>query len=105
MPDEPRLIYWDACCFTYYINGDPQRLPTLEAVIDEVERSKGKIVIVTSVLSKVEVAFSVEERAARQLNEQEESRIAALWTDASVVNLIDVYELIVDDARNLIRAA
>lgn len=27
MPDEPRLTYWDAACFTSYVNGDEQRLP------------------------------------------------------------------------------
>jgi hypothetical protein len=66
MPDEPRLTYWDAACFTSYINGDPHRLPHLESVLDEALRSKGKALVVTSVLSKVEVAFSVQERAARQ---------------------------------------
>ncbi len=34
MPDEPRLTYWDAASFTSYVNGDEQRLPHLELIVD-----------------------------------------------------------------------
>jgi predicted nucleic acid-binding protein len=105
MPDEPRLIYWDSNCFTSYINEYPDRLPALEAILDDAHRSSGKLVIVTSVLSKVEVAFSLEEQVHRALVADEEARIANLWADTSVIKLIEVHELIIDDARKLIRAA
>lgn len=103
MPDSSQLIYWDACCFTSYINGDVGRLPVLEAILDEVQADKGKSIIVTSVMSKVEVAFSLEEQTRRQLSPAEETRIAALWADTSVVRLIEFHELIADDAQRLVR--
>lgn len=105
MAEEPRSLYWDAVCFTSYINGDPDRRPHLEAILDEAHRSNGRIIIATSVLSKVEVAFSVAERAARALSEDEEARITDLWSDTSALALADVHELIVDSARHLVRTA
>lgn len=105
MPDEPQRIYWDANCFTSYINGGPERLPVLLAILDRVQASKGQEQIVTSVMSKIEVAFSLEEQTRRQLNEEEEDRIGALWADTSVIALVEIHELIVDRARILIREA
>jgi predicted nucleic acid-binding protein len=105
MPDDPERIYWDANCFTYYINGDPERIPVLVAILDSVYDSKGKKQIVTSVISKVEVAFSLEEVVQRQLRQEEEERIANLWNDVSVIAPIEVHEVIVDRARWLIRQA
>ncbi len=102
---EPERIYWDANCFTYYINEDMERLPNLEAILDRVQRSDGKVQIVTSTISKVEVAFSLQEQAKRELSEDEESRIANLWADTSVVKLVEPHELIIDDARMMIRIA
>ncbi len=32
-----------------------------------------------------------------------DARIAKLWTDTSVVKLVEVHELIVNDARNIVR--
>ncbi len=88
MADEARLIYWDSNCFTSYINEHPDRLPTLDAILDDAHRSSGKLVIVTSVLSKVEVAFSLEEQLTRVLVAEEEARIARLWADTSVIKLL-----------------
>ena len=56
MPVKPQYIYWDACSFLAYIKMEPDRSPDVEAVLDEVERSKGDRRITTSLISKVEVA-------------------------------------------------
>lgn len=105
MPEEGQRIYWDANCFTYYINADQDRLPILRAILDAAAASKGKIQIVTSVISKIEVAFSLEEQTNRRLSQDEEDRIENLWADVSVIALVEVHELVVDSARRLIREA
>ena len=65
MPDAAQLIYSDACVFLSYINETPGRMETLDALLDEVEKSDGRKRIVTSVLSKVEVAYATHERSAQ----------------------------------------
>lgn len=48
MPDPPRRVYWDACVFLSFINGYPDRVPTIEALLDEA--AKGDLELLTSVL-------------------------------------------------------
>jgi predicted nucleic acid-binding protein len=52
--------YWDACVFLAAIDGDAERVPVIETVLDECEA--GKVDIVTSHLSITEVCFSKEEK-------------------------------------------
>lgn len=103
MPEEPRYLYWDSSCFTSLINGDPDRLPVLAGVMAEVAESKGKLRIITSTISVAEVAFSVQERHGRQLDQAIEDQIDGLWRDESVVRLVEFHELIAREARALIR--
>ena len=105
MPDDVDRIYWDSNCFAYLIDRNEERLPILTAILDGVVYSKGRRQIVTSVLSKVEVAYALTERVVRELSDEEEARIAALWDDVTVVAPIEVHEWIVDRARLLIRGA
>ncbi len=56
----PERVYWDACVFLSYINGEQERLPVIDALLEE-SRS-GKIEIITSTVSLAEVAFAEEER-------------------------------------------
>jgi hypothetical protein len=58
MPTQPTLIYWDSCVFLYYLDRDSDKLPVLDAVLNNVERSAGNRRIVTSTVAKVEVAFA-----------------------------------------------
>ena len=44
MPDG-RLYYWDANVFLYYLNGDSEKLPTLDGILECVSKNnKDKIV-------------------------------------------------------------
>lgn len=97
-----RLFYWDANIFLSYINGEPTKGPILEAILDEILHS-GTDKIVTSVLSKVEVAWSASEKYNRALDENEEAGIDRLWNDSSVIELIDFNEEITHIARSLRR--
>lgn len=105
MPDELRHIYWDANVFLTYINGAPQWLATLDAILAEVERSQGRLEIVTSTISIVEVAFATHEQTGKGLDPAIEQQIESLWADRGVVKLADFHQLIAWEARQLMRTA
>ena len=62
MPDDRTFIYWDANVFLSYIDGDPARLPTLDAILADSANPESLVQIATSTLSIVEVAFAIEEK-------------------------------------------
>jgi predicted nucleic acid-binding protein len=99
---EPRFIYWDANVFISYLNNDPNRLPMLEAILETMESSKNDR-IVTSTISKVEVAWVAHERLKRALSIDEEIRIDALWNNPEVVEIVDFNDEIALTARKLMR--
>lgn len=106
MPKDPECRYWDACCFTSYLNGVPaERMPNLDGVYQEVRDSKGSLFILSSTLSFVEVAFTIEEQKRRRLRPEEEKRIDDMLTDTSTVRLVEPHELIMKLARVFIRKA
>jgi predicted nucleic acid-binding protein len=94
-------FYWDACVFLAAVNGEPGRLQNIEAMMDAA--SKGEIVILTSTLSKVEVAFGASEQQQKALDADVEAKIDELWSTGSPVKLVEFHELLADDARRLIR--
>lgn len=93
----PDTYYWDSCCFISYLEADPNRVPVLQALLDEAAR--GDITIVTSVLSIAEVAFVAAERVA--LDQAQEEAIEALWDGP--VRLAEFHRLAAQDARSFIR--
>jgi predicted nucleic acid-binding protein len=96
-------FYWDACVFLSYINAVPDRVAVVE---DFLSRSRlGKIEIVTSTLSLVEVAFGAIEKSTNTLDPAIEAKIDSLWRDRKAVKLAEVHELLERDARGLIRFA
>jgi predicted nucleic acid-binding protein len=99
---EPRFIYWDANVFISYLNNDPNRLPMLEAILEVMESSKNDR-IVTSAISKVEVAWVAHERLKRALSTEEEIRMDALWNNPEVVEIVDFNDEIALAARKLMR--
>jgi predicted nucleic acid-binding protein len=101
MPDG-NFFYWDANVFIHYLNGDPERLPILDAILDAISKNK-KDKIVTSILTKVEVAWVASEKNNRSLSQDEESKIDALWNDPSIIELVDFNDEIAHMARNLLR--
>ena len=97
-----RRVYWDACCFLSYLNGDADRRPVLDALLESARREE--IAIVTSVASLTEVAYGSPEKETRQLDERVEEAIDALFADHAVT-LIGYHERVARDARHLIRKA
>ncbi len=105
MPPDVRRIYWDACVFISYLNDDPERAPTIEALLAESSDPEHSREVVTSTYTLVEVAFAVHEKQDQALDPQTEEQIDALWTDRFAVKLIDFHEGVARDARTLIRGA
>lgn len=99
---EHRFIYWDANVFLSYLNNDKERIPTLEALLEAVESSKIDR-IVTSVISKVEVAWVAQEKTNRILTIEEEKRIDEMWENAEIFEMVDFNNDIALKARTLMR--
>lgn len=97
----PRLrSYWDACVFLSYINGDTDRSADLERLLEA--SHDGRIEIVTSMVSMVEVARGAQEQAG-QVDATVTARIDALWTPPSPIKLVEFHIVIASAARDLIR--
>ena len=103
MSEVQRIIYWDSCVFLSYVNGLPDRLPTLDVLLDE--SAKGAIKLFTSTLTHVEVAFSASEQQQEVLDPQVEQQIDSLWADPEVVVSVDYHDGIGRVARSLMRSA
>ena len=99
-----RFIYWDASVFLYYLNAEPDKIQTIEAILDEVQKSKNDKII-TSAVSKVEVAFVASEKLNRALSLEEEANIDNLWNDSSVIEIVELNDEITHIARNILRQA
>lgn len=102
MPGNPSRSYWDANLFLYYINSDPARINTLDALLREA-RKKDYASIITSTFSIVEVAHGQEEQSPTTLSLETIARIDALWEDNAILTLVDVFPTIAYEARRLHR--
>lgn len=103
MPNETTYLYWDACVFLDYLNNTPGRADVIADVLAQVERTKDKVM--TSVLSRVEVAYVQEESLRHVLDPQAEARINSLWSDSSVIEVVEVNTEIAVLARQMLREA
>ena len=101
MPDDGRRIYWDANVLLSYLNGLPDRLPTIDELVRQARA--GEIELLTSAVSRVEVAFAEAEKDQQALDEATEARIDNLWTPPSPIKTVEFYDLIGDGARALMR--
>lgn len=99
---ETRFLYWDTDVFLSYLNEHPDRISTLQSILDRISKDKQSL-IVTSTISKVEVAWVAHEKLNRVLNPSEESRIDDLWNDSSVIDFIEFHDDVAIIARDLMR--
>ncbi len=65
--ENPKRYYWDACVFLSEINANPDRVPIIEAILDDGDQ--GKAEIYTSILSIAEVAYAEAEKDSKVLDE------------------------------------
>jgi predicted nucleic acid-binding protein len=95
-------FYWDANLFLAYLNNEVPNALTLDTVLENI-RKNNKEKIVTSVLSKVEVAWVSTEKLNRTLSVAEEARIDDLWNDSSVIELVEFNDEIAHISRDFLR--
>lgn len=100
MPDDIPMYYWDACVLLSYLEGRPDRIHDISAFLNDAEN--GRVSIVTSDVSIVEVAFVAHERKGG-LSVEAEAEIESLWAPGSVIQTVDFNKLIARAARRLIR--
>jgi len=103
MPNDADVLYWDADVLLSYINGVEGRVEHVRALLADADN--GVVDIFTSMLSVTEVAFAAQEKAQRQLSEQEEAAIRALWLPESPLRLVEFHLLIAERSRGLLREA
>jgi len=101
--DGPRRVYWDACVFLAWINGEPGRVGVVDALLNSARA--GDFEIITSVISITEVALAATEKQSGALSPAILATIDNLWEPPSRVKLVEVHRLIAVDARNLMRQA
>ena len=97
----PFSLYWDACVFVSLIEGDSARLPTIQAILDDVDRKK--VEIFTSTLSIAEVAFAKVEKDGQILEPSIEAKIDKLWGPSSPFKMVDTYTTLMHEAKRLMR--
>jgi predicted nucleic acid-binding protein len=103
MPSGSRLFYWDANVIIAYLGGEQDRIPDIEALLDEAQR--GDIQILTSELTVVEVAWLADEKTNGALDSGAEAAIDALWEPSSPIKRVDFHPVVSRMARDLIRAS
>ena len=103
MPGNRKSVYWDSCAFLSYVNEIPARIRVLETLLEK--SSAGEIIIYTSTLSHVEVAFSESERETHVLSTEVEIQISNLWADTNLVTSVELHPAIALIARRLMRDA
>ena len=104
MPNDGRVIYWDSCVFLSHINGMPDRIQTINDVLDEISEDRDSIIL-TSSESIVEVAHALYEKEQNRLDAEVEAAIDAMWDDSNIVEMIDNGPHIARIARTLLRDA
>ena len=103
MPSRRRRIYWDSNCWLSLISADPGKLPILKALLSDSKNELGDIDLVTSVISKVEVAFPQSEYQGSLPDRSVEDAIDDFWANTPVT-LIELHDQIALEARGLIRS-
>lgn len=101
MADELRRIYWDANVPLSYINGVPDRRPMIEELFRQARA--GEIELLTSAVSRVEIAFAQSEQEAQSLDPEVERQIEDFWAPGSPLKTVEFFDLIGDLARGLLR--
>jgi len=76
--------------FLAYFNKELGRFPDLQTILDDVRASQGHYKIVTSVLTKVEVAYIAAEKTAPDDYPNVETILDEFWGNTHIVELIEV---------------
>ncbi len=95
--------YWDANVFLSIIIGEIDRIPTVNAILDDCENNHAEVH--TSILSIAEVAFSEEEKTTKILDPDIEESINELWSPESPIKIVELYDRVIFTAKTYMRNA
>ena len=96
-----KSVYWDANVFLSYVNEAQGRIPVLNALMEQ--SIADEIIIYTSLLSHVEVAFADSEQQARAPNPEIEILLDGIWEGGNIVISVEFQPDIALIARGLMR--
>ena len=99
----PRRVYWDANVFLNYLEGNPDQVATLDALLAEASADRG-IEIWTSTFTIAEVAYAGAERSGQVLDLGTEEAIDDLW-DEGTIRFAEFNAVVARDARRIVREA
>lgn len=99
-----KAIYCDSCVFLSYIEETSDRIATLDNLFDAIRDGKADKLI-TSTLTITEVAYAAQEKENRKQDPNVLGYMDALWTDLSLIIIIEFNEFIARMARKLMRQA
>lgn len=101
MPTDASRLYWDANVMSSYVQDLPDRADVVEELLERA--SAGEFTIFTSMMSRVEVAFAEQEHEDAALSQEALDRIDELWTPESPIELVEFFESVALEARDLVR--
>jgi predicted nucleic acid-binding protein len=102
-PSKATTYYFDACVFLSLINEESGRCDTVEAILDDAEHQRCEVH--TSQMSVAEVSFGEQEKKGKVLSAAVEKNINSLWHPGSPVRLVDLHQMISEEAKSIIRKA
>jgi len=98
----PRHLYWDSCVFIDYFEATPNRLPLLEDLLREVKETPDSQ-IYTSIITITELNHLAIKKSQGHLDQSFLSRVDAMWSDRSILTLVEFNQVIARIARDLSR--
>lgn len=96
-------VYWDSCVFLAFLNAEEGRKQHVGDVLEDA--AAGRLEILTSTATIVEVAWAKHEKDGGRLDVQVEDDIASFWDEGSPVALVEFHDALAVAARELIRYA
>lgn len=102
---KPSRLYWDSDVFLSYFGKTPDRFADVQSLLAEVQQSQDSLKIITSVITKAEVAYIAEETTQPERYPDVEATLDEFWANARLVELVEMHEAIATQARTLIRTA
>ena len=113
MPNnDPPITYLDTTVFLWYFNKPravdavtleeaQERQVVARTLLEEAQQNKRKIL--TSIYTKIEVAFIDEEKSIKKLDPEAPAKMDALLNNISIVSLLNVSDSIAVKARDIVR--
>lgn len=103
MPSRMQYLYWDASVFSSYVGAIADRLPVIDALLNQVAADTHRRII-TSAISLLEVAFASGHGPGRRMPPAREAAIDELWRSPQI-EVVDVTQGLLFRARDLMRTA